>query len=452
MTNGQDRGAMNSERAGTRDVTRTAAVVWPARLARRRTRSLKLTVGAVAVATVLVAAQPATPSAQHWLATWTTSPQSASPDPDDPLLAIDGQTVRQRMRVSIGGEELRVRLSNEFGAEALHIGAATVGVASDPASVRPGSIRALTFGGRPSVTIPPGAPALSDPVAFVLEPGAELSISLYFPGPVKSPTVHPIGLKRAVVTPRGNFTQDVSVQTAATSESSMVATAVLVATRAPYRLVLALGDSIADGVASSVDADRGWTSVLARRAASQQALPVIAVANAGIAGNRLLRSGDFGQGALARFDRDVLSVPGVTHVVVHQGINDIGFAGAKVGNRYLADPSEVVTSQDLISAYQQLIVRARARGIKVIGATLTPFEGTSIPGYYSEAKEMVREQVNTWIRTSGAFDGVIDFDAILRDPEQPRRLQARYASRDKLHPNDAGYQAMAEAIDLTLFR
>lgn len=415
-------------------------------------RTFALAIVAAAAVGVFASAQPATAPPQTWVATWTTSPQAASPDPDEPLLTVDGQTVRQRMRVSIGGPELRVRLSNEFGAEPIRVGAATVAVATDAAGVKPGSISSLTFGGRDAVTIPPGAPALSDPVAFPLEPGTELSVSLYFPAPVRSPTVHAVALKRAVVTPRGDFTREARVETAATSHSTMIVTTVLVATRAPYRLVVALGDSIADGVGSTVDADRNWTSALARRAATQQDGPPIAVANAGIAGNRLLRGGDFGPAALARLDRDVLSVPGVTHVVVHQGINDIAFAGAKVGGRYLADPSESVTAQDLIEAYQQIIGRGRAHGIRVIGATLTPFEGTAVPGYYSEAKEAVRQQVNAWIRTSGAFDGVIDFDAVLRDPGHPARIQARYASRDHLHPGDAGYQAMAEAIDLTLFR
>jgi len=178
------------------------------------------------------------------------------------------------------------------------------------------------------------------------------------------------------------------------------------------------------------------------------------VVNQGIAGNRLLANGfafhSFGLSALARFDRDVLSVPGATHIVLLEGVNDLGFPGAKIG-RELADPSEIFTADDLIGAYLQLIARAHAVNIKVIGATLTPFEGSRIPGYYSEAKEATRQVINEWIRTAGAFDGLIDFDALLRDPEHPSRMQERYVSRDHLHPNDAGYQAMADAIDLSLF-
>ena len=177
----------------------------------------------------------------------------------------------------------------------------------------------------------------------------------------------------------------------------------------------------------------------------------MAVVNEGIAGNRLLGEG-FGGNALARFDRDVLAVPGVTHVVLLEGVNDISFPGAKLDGEFLADPADARSAEDVIGAYRQLIDRAHARGIKVIGATMTPCEGVPIPGYYSESKNAIREAVNKWIRTSGAFDGVIDFDAVVRDPEHPSRLLPRFASPDHLHPNDLGYQAMADAIDLALFR
>ena len=180
-----------------------------------------------------------------------------------------------------------------------------------------------------------------------------------------------------------------------------------------------------------------------------------AVVNEGIAGNRLLGDGpiaSLGVSALARFDRDALSVPGVTDIVLLEGINDLGFPGAKLGRLSLADPADVRSAEDLIGAYRQLISRAHVRGVKVIGSTMTPCEGVDIPGYYSEAKETTRQAVNKWIRTSGAFDGVIDFDAVMRDPDHPSRLLPRLASEDHLHPNDAGYQAMADAIDLTVFQ
>jgi lysophospholipase L1-like esterase len=181
----------------------------------------------------------------------------------------------------------------------------------------------------------------------------------------------------------------------------------------------------------------------------------VAVVNEGIAGNRLLANGpvaSLGESALARFDRDVLSLPGVTHIIVLEGINDLGFPGAKLGSLALADAGDARTADDLVKAYRQLIARAHAHGIRVIGCTLTPFEGVDVPGYYSRAKDAEREKVNRWIRTSGAFDGTIDFDRVLRDPQHPGRLAPRLASSDHLHPNDSGYRAMAAAIDLTLFR
>jgi lysophospholipase L1-like esterase len=183
----------------------------------------------------------------------------------------------------------------------------------------------------------------------------------------------------------------------------------------------------------------------------------VAVVNEGIVGNRVLKDGagisaSFGVSALARFDRDVLALPGVTHVVLLEGLNDIGFSGAKLGESYLAAPADACTPQDLIDAYRQLISRAHANGVKVIGATIGPFEGVEISGYYSESKDAVRQAVNRWIRTGGSFDGVLDFDAVLRDPDHPSRLLARFAAQDHLHPNDVGYQAMADAINLALFR
>ncbi len=220
---------------------------------------------------------------------------------------------------------------------------------------------------------------------------------------------------------------------------------------------MAFGDSVTDGDGSTMDADHNWPSDLIRRLGKTPETSRAAVVNEGIVGNRVLKDGagitaGFGVGALARFDRDVLALPGVTHVVLLEGLNDIGFSGAQLGGTYLADPAVPCTPQDLIDAYLQFISRAHANGVKLIGATITPFEGFGISGYYSESKEAVRQAVNRWIRTSGSFDGVLDFDAVLRDPDHPSRLLARFASPDHLHPNDVGYQAMADAINLALFR
>jgi len=386
-----------------------------------------------------------------WIATWAASPQPSAPNPKQPLLNIEDQTVRERVRVSVGGARIRIRLSNEYGSEPLLIGSATVATPADPASVKAGSIQTITFDGRNSVTIPAGAPVLSDPVAFPVTRGAEISVSLYFPKRVATPTLHSLALKRAVVSQHGDFTHAEKIEGGAASKASILISAVLVPAKSKQHLVVAFGDSVTDGDQSTVDADRNWPSDLVRR--SQ-----LAVVNEGIIGNRLLSdcfiasAGCFGVSALARFDRDALAIPGVTHIVLLEGVNDIAFPGAQLGDGYLADPADVRTAGDLIGAYRQLISRAHARGIKVIGGTITPCEGVDVPGYWSESKEATRQAVNQWIRKSGSFDAVIDFDAVLRDPEHPTRLQARFASKDHLHPNDAGYQAMADAVDLAVFK
>jgi lysophospholipase L1-like esterase len=393
------------------------------------------------------------------VATWASSPQALDLSPNDPLSKIDGRTVRERVRVSVGGAQIQIRLSNEFGSAPLLVGAATFAMPTSPESIKPGSAKVITFGGQGSITIPAGAPVVSDPVAFPVAPNTEISINLYFPRKGTALTGHELALKRTVISIPGNQTSSETLVHGTTSDSSVVVSEVLVPAQAQQRLVVAFGDSITDGDGSTPETDHPWPGDLNRRLGKsaegsrfgKNAEGSVAVVNEGIAGNRLLGDG-FGVNALARFDRDVLAVPGVTHVVLLEGINDISFPGAKLGGEYLADPKDMRSAGDIIGAYQQLIARAHARGVKIIGATMTPCEGVIVPGYYSEAKNAIREAVNKWIRTSGAFDGVIDFDAVLRDPKHPSRLLPRFASKDRLHPNDAGYQAMADAIDLALFR
>jgi len=407
---------------------------------------------------LLVIPQLAGARQNAWIATWAASPQATAPNAKAPLLNLEDQTVRERVRVSIGGSQIRIRLSNEYGSAPLLIGSATVATPIDAARIRPESMQSVRFGGHKSVTIPAGAAMLSDPVAFLVASGAEISINLYFPKRVATPTLHHLALKRAVVSQHGDHTHEEKMEARATSRSSISVSAVLVPARPPQRLVVAFGDSVTDGDGSTVDADRNWPSDLVRRLVPTPEGSKLAVVNEGIVGNRLLNdcfiasAGCFGVSALARFDRDALAQPGVTHIVLLEGINDIGFPGAKLGGGYLADAADVRSSEDLIVAYRQLISRAHAHSVKIIGATITPFEGVDVPGYYSESKEAVRQAVNKWIRSSGSFDGVIDFDAVLRDPDHPSRLLLHFASEDRLHPNDLGYQAMADAIDLALFK
>lgn len=393
-----------------------------------------------------------------WVATWAASPEPAEADASEPLLNIENQTVRERVRVSVGGPQIRLRLSNEFGSAPLLIGSVTVALPNGPASIQPASVRTVTFDSRHSVSISAGAPILSDPVDFPVTQGSEISISLYFPKRISSVTWHIYALKHAVVSTPGDHSRDENIQGGADSESSIAVSAVLVPAQPSQRLIAAFGDSLVDGYGSTVDADQNLENHLVRRLQKTSADSRLAVVNEGIGGNRLLSNGRLafmGDDALARFDRDVLSLPGVTHIVLFEGLNDIGFPGARFAdNSLLADPADARTAEDVIHAYRQLIARAHVRGIKAIGCTLIPFEGANfrIPGYYSDAKEAVRLRVNQWIRSSGAFDGVIDFDKVLRDPDHPTRIASRFAWKDHLHPNDIGYQAIADAIDLSLFR
>lgn len=393
-------------------------------------------------------------SRNAWLATWAASPQPVELAPGR---MVEDQTVRQRVRVSVGGAQIRIRLSNEYGSTPLEIASVTVALPAAPASIVPGSSHSVTFSGRSSFTIPPGAPLLSDPVAFALAPGAELAISVYFPKRVTLATLHALALKRAVVSERGDHTRDAVLEGGSFRNSFISLTAVLVPVQPKAALVVTFGDSVTDGDGSTPEADRNWPNDLARRLAGTPQMTSVAVVNAGIVANRLLSDcllpavGCLSASGLARFDRDALTLPGVTHVILLEGINDIGFPGAALEGQTLAAAAEARSADDLVNAYLQLIARAHARGVRVIGATITPFEGVAIPGYYSPAKEATRQAVNKWIRTSGHFDGVIDFDAVLRDPGHPARMRGRFDSGDHLHPNDAGYQAMAEAIDLHLF-
>ncbi len=418
----------------------------PAILGRRSLTAL-LCLAALCTEPIFFATEVRAAGASQWIAIWAASPQPALPGGGVPQ--INGQTIRQRMRVSLGARQLRVRISNEFGSKPLTIGAASVGLPVDPATVADGSLKKLTFGGRVSVVMPAGTPALSDPVDLTVTAGSEVAVSLYIPEKTEVPTLHMVGLKTAVITPPGDFTGQTHVESVGTTTASIFVSALMAPKPKGAGLIVALGDSITDGTTSTVDGDRSWPSGLARRLAAKGMN--MAIVNQGISGNQLRHDGA-GVSALARFDRDVLAMPGVTHLIVLIGINDIGWPGAQMGGRLLADPSLLPTAEDLVVGYQQLISRAHMHGIKTIGATLTPFGGTAVPGYYSESKEALRLAVNQWIRTSRAFDAVIDFDAALRDPAHPEQVQRNHVSKDNIHPNDAGYQVMADAVDLKLFK
>ncbi|PWU08788.1 MAG: GDSL family lipase [Terriglobia bacterium] len=346
------------------------------------------------------------------------------------------------VRASLGGRRIRVQLSNAFGTDPLTIGAAHVALRDKQSAIVAGSDRTLAFNGRSSVMIPAGAQMVSDPVDFNLPALGDLAVSVYIPGDSGVVTMHSTGLHTTYIA-NGDMTAAAAIaEPVATRTSWYWVSGVDVLAPAEAGAIVAFGDSITDGATSTVDADRSWPSMLARRVAGNPATPNLAVVNEGISGNRLLRD-NAGVNALARLDRDVLSQPGVKWMTLMEGINDIGRA---TGRGSL--PSDSVTTDDLIGAMRQIIERAHTRGIKVLGCTLTPYEGAA---YYSEVGEVIRQAVNRWIRTAGAFDAVVDFDAVVRDPNNPKQFRADFNERDHLHPNDAGYKAMADAIDLAIF-
>lgn len=386
----------------------------------------------------------ATAADSRWVATWGSSPFGflafgAAPAPGP----FANQTVRQKLRISVGGDQVRIRFSNELGTSPLVIGAATVAFAGADSAIDPASLRPLTFGGARSIAIPAGAPALSDAVDLAVNDLAELAVSLYLPEETAPATMH-MG-RTAYVSSPGDFTQATDLQGAELTTNHVFLTGVYVRTTENVAVVAALGDSITDGAGSTPHSYNSWPDHLAARVAGEN----VAVVNHGISGNQLLRDGA-GISALARFDRDVLSTPGLTHIVLLEGINDIGTGGFNFPGTSGPVPAER-TAADLIVGYRQLIARAHANNLKIYGATLTPFEGT-FAGYYTPAKDEVRIAVNDWIRSSGEFDAVIDFEAAIRDETNPRVMRAEYDSGDKLHPGDAGYERMAEAIDPALFR
>ena len=365
-------------------------------------------------------------------------------------LHFNNQTLRQIAHISVGGSRLRVVLSNTFGTVPLTIGAAQVALRDKHATITPQSNRVLTFGGVARTRVPAGAILVSDPVDLVVPDFADLTIDLYLPddtAAMKSPiTTHPASWQTNYVSPPGNHAGAVSLPVQTTTayrrgDGLPTATWFFLArieVMAPRQAgaIVTIGDSITDGTASTTDANNRWPDHLARRLANAGLR--MAVLNAGIGGNRVLSDGN-GPGALARFDRDVIAQTGVTHVIVLEGINDIGQGGQS------ASPS----AADLIGAHKQMIERAHSRGIRIYGATLTPFEGAN---YWTPEGEAKRQALNEWIRTSNAYDAVFDFDSAVRDPNHPTKTRTEYDPGDHLHLNAAGYQVVANAVDLTLFR
>ncbi|MGW3959271.1 SGNH/GDSL hydrolase family protein [Amycolatopsis sp. NPDC005003] len=380
-----------------------------------------------------------------WVRSWGASPQS----PHDGLGSLDGHppfadvTLRQVVRLSGGGRRVRVRFTNEFGTAPVTIGAARVGLAAPGGEVR--EDRVLTFSGAPGVTVPTGAPMLSDPVDLPLAALAELSISLYLPERVETCTCHDPVLDTGWTIPGDAVAAPELPSNATKLPVRALISAVDVLPDAPASAVVVVGDSRTDGAGSTPDTHHSWPELLAARGAGF-------VVNQGISGNRLLNDGA-GTGVLARFDRDVLATPGLGCVVLSAGGNDLAISFAPRDDGPLADflkmfPGEPVTTDDVIAGHRQLVARAREHGVRVHATTIAPFEGAEA---YTPECESARQEVNDWIRTGGAFDAVLDFDAVWRDPRHPRRIREEFHSGDFLHGSDAGYRALADSIDLSLF-
>ena len=425
--------------AGLAAVAVLAGVAAPAGAAAARSR----------VAGTRQAVHPAA-GGTGWTGTWAASPQQARPaaltGPGDPTVTgFSDQTIREIVHVSIGGSALRLHLSNAFGQQPLQVGEVTVAGEGSGAALT-GTAAVATFHGRQQVTVAAGATVLSDALRVPVRPLENLAVSIYLPGVTGPTTNHDLANQVNYVSAPGNHAAETGGQSfTGQAYSWFYLSGVDVrAQPAAAGAVVVLGDSITDGYQSTVGANDRWPDVLAARLA--QSVQPMGVLNEGISGNRVLGgSSCFGTSALSRLAVDVLRQAGARTLILLEGINDIGFPTQPDAG--CTAPSTTVTAQQIIAGYRQIIARAHARGLRVLGGTLTPIQGSS---YYTAATEQERLAVNSWIRHSHAFDGVIDFDKAIRDPADPHRLLPAYDSGDHLHPDDAGYRAMGEAVNLAL--
>ncbi|UWZ82420.1 SGNH/GDSL hydrolase family protein [Occallatibacter riparius] len=376
----------------------------------------------------------------HWVGTWATSPMGVTEGWS--MKVFSGTTVREIVHISAGGAQVRVRFTNEFSPDPLTLRDAHVAVSAGGGAVKDGTDHPVTFGGATSVRIAPGAAIYSDPVAMEAAPLSDLAISFYVPAQtMRAETFHGFADQDGWIA-QGNVSGAATLPSPTKLTSWYFISGVDVPATEGSKAIVMLGDSITDGALSTANANRRWPDVLAGRLNQERGMEHVSVLNEGIGGNRVLNEG-FGPSAISRFDRDVLAQNGAKYLVVLEGINDIGRL------QRLSGPEDEITAETMEFGLKQIVDAAHLHGLKVYGATLTPYGGA---GYSTDKGEQIREAVNQWIRTSGTFDGVIDFDQITRDPQNPNRFNPLYDSGDHLHPNDAGYKAMGEGIDLKLFR
>jgi lysophospholipase L1-like esterase len=375
----------------------------------------------------------------HWVGTWTAAPAPAEG------AAFSNHTLRMTPRVSLGGNRLRVRISNAYGTRPLAIGVACVGLRSTGSALVPGSNRQLTFGGDTSATIAAGALVVSDPVELAFAPLADLAVSVHLPGdlPASFGITGRYARQTNYISPPGDFAAEELMPVGRLTDDWYFVCGIDVVAPPETGAIVAVGDSLTDANISTHDGHHSWPSQLARRLTARPSGRPMGVMNQGLGGNRILHDirGDSG---LRRFDRDVLAQPGVTHAIVMLGTNDLRNRPGKA--------EEEVTAPQMIAGLKQFAVRGQAGGIKVIGGTLTPFENeTFLPGAWNPKREAVRQAVNEWLRKTDAFEAIVDFDRAVRDPDHPTLMLPIYDCGDHLHPSDLGYRAMGDAIDLSLF-
>jgi lysophospholipase L1-like esterase len=376
--------------------------------------------------------------AEEWVGTWTTAPQLVEPQNVPPQPGLSQNTLRQIVRVSLGGDSLRVRFSNEFSTSRVELNAVHVAVSADSGAIITETDLPLKFAGEPKVTIEPGAAITSDPFGFVLAPRTDIAITIFFGDTSPDVTGHPGSRTTSYLLP-GNAVSAAAFTNAVHTDHWYIINSIDVVAEESAAAVVVLGNSITDGRGSGTNKQNRWPDELARRLQENPNTRLVAVLNQGIGGNCVLRA-CLGPSALSRFERDVLGATKARWLIILEGINDIGQTQDAVAAAKVAD--------DLIAAYQQMIDSAHAEDIQVYGATLLPFGGSF---YDAPHRETARSSVNEWIRSSGRFDAVIDLDAALRDPEHPLSLLPAADTGDHLHPNETGHRMMAEAVDLTLF-